>query len=100
MYAYIELLEMWGLLLTFGDEWGEPTASYKMNRLSLRNNWLKFRTSEKTTHHFRGIYGIYPNYLFNYFKKTNCKSTTCNRLDLETHLLGFGPIMPQNLPGH
>ena len=26
---------------------GEPADSYRLNRLSLRNNWLKFRTAGK-----------------------------------------------------
>jgi hypothetical protein len=54
-----------------------------MNRLSLRNNQLKFKTAGKLpiilelltnepvevpdcwkkTNHFRGIYGIYPNFI-------------------------------------
>jgi hypothetical protein len=32
----------------------------QMNRLSLRNNRFRFKTSGKTTDHFRGIYGIVP----------------------------------------
>lgn len=57
-------------------------------------NRLKFETSKKTTTHFRGTYGIYPNSI-----KNNPMVSTCNgRLDLGT--LGFRLIMPTNLPGH
>ena len=48
----------------------------------------------KITHHFKGIYRIYPNLI-----KENRRMSTCNRLDLQT--LGSQPvIMPKNLPNH
>ena len=34
------------------NEWGEPTASYEMNQLSLRNKRLKFKTWGKNTDRF------------------------------------------------
>ena len=37
------------------NEWGEPTTSYKLSWLSLRNNGLKFKTLEKNTSHVRRI---------------------------------------------
>ena len=49
-----------------------------MNRLSLRNNWLKFKTSGKLPIISRGIYEIRLKLV-----KKNGKLTTCNRL-------GFG----------
>ena len=64
-----------------------------MNRLSLRNNWLKFKTSRKITHHFRGIYRIYLSLV-----KKNQKITTCNRLDLETLGSFFSLSMLKILP--
>ena len=54
-----------------------------MNRLSLRNNRLKFKTSDKL-----------PICLEECIKYTG----TCNLLDSET--LGSWLIMPKNLPGH
>ena len=57
---------------------GEPDFGYKMNHLSFRNNWLKFKTSDNITNHFRGIYGINLE-----SSKTNLKMS-CNLLDLET----------------
>ena len=44
----------------------------------------------KISHHFGGIYGIYPNLM-----KKNWKISICYWLDLET--LGFWPIMPINV---
>ena len=41
----------------------------------------------KITHHFRGIYGIYPKLI-----KENQRMSTCDRLDLQT--IGSQPIMP------
>ena len=61
-----------------------------MNRLSLRNNRLKFRDIRRITDHFRGICRIYLKSV-----KKNQKITTCNWLDLET--LGFWLIMPRRL---
>ena len=63
-----------------------------MNRLSLRNNRLKFQT-QRITDHFRGIYRIYLRWI----KKKNWKMSTCNQLDLES--LGSWPTMPKNFPG-
>ena len=64
-----------------------------MNRMSLRNNRLKFNTAGNLPIIFRGIYRIY----FNLTKK-NRRMSTCNRLDLQT--LGSQPVMPKNLPDH
>jgi hypothetical protein len=64
-----------------------------MNQLSLRNNWLKCKTSKKIPHHFRKSCRIYPKLV----EKLR-KISTYNQLDLET--LGSQPIMPKNLPGH
>ena len=58
-----------------------------MNRLSLRNNRLKFKTAGKITDHFRGIYRIYPN-----LTNENRRMSTCNRLDLQ--IPGSQPVMP------
>jgi hypothetical protein len=46
-----------------------------------------------STHQYRGIYRIYPNFI-----KANRRMSTCNRLDLQT--LGSQPIKPKNLPDH
>ena len=64
-----------------------------MNRLSLRNNWLKFKAAGKLPIVLRGIYRIYLNLV-----KENRRMSTCNRLDLQT--LGSQPVMPKNLPDH
>ena len=63
-----------------------------MNQLSLRNNWLKLKTSGNDQS-FRGIYGMYLKLV-----KKNRTMSTWNRLDLGT--LGSRLIMPKNLPGH
>ena len=47
----------------------------------------------KITHHFKGIYRIYPNLI-----KENRRMSTCNRMDLQK--LGSQPVMPKNLPVH
>ena len=64
-----------------------------MNRLSLRNNQLKFEISgelsiilEKSA----------EEYTSNEWQQ-NWKMSTCNRLDLES--LGSWPTMPKNFPG-
>ena len=44
----------------------------------------------KITDHFRRIYKTYPNLI-----KENRKTSTCNRLDLQT--LRTQPVMPTNL---
>jgi hypothetical protein len=72
---------------------GRASCYLQMNRLSLRNNWLNFKTSGKLLTILEEIYGIYPNSM-----KKNWKMSTCNRLNLET--LGSWLIMPKNLPGH
>ena len=41
------------------NEWGEPTAGYRWTGECLRNNRLKFKSSEKFTDRFRGIYRIF-----------------------------------------
>jgi hypothetical protein len=46
-----------------------------MNRLSLRYNWLKFKTAGKFTDPFRGIHRIYP--WFNEGKPERCQP--CNQ---------------------
>ena len=77
-----------------GRLWSGRTGSWlRMNRLSSRNNRLKFKTVGKITDHFRGIYGIYPNSI-----KEHRMMWTCNRLDLQT--LGSQPVMLKNLPDH
>ena len=38
-------------------------CSGSKNRLSLRNNWLKFETSGRVIDHFRGIYRIYLDWM-------------------------------------
>ena len=64
------------------------TASYKLNRLSLRNHRLNFQTSGQFwSDPFAGIYGI---------MKKNRQMSTCNWSDLET--LGSQLIMSKNLP--
>jgi hypothetical protein len=63
-----------------------------MNRLSLRNNRLKFKTSGNLL------------IILEEFKahtvpqQKNRKMSACDRLDLET--FGSQPIMPKYLPGH
>ena len=65
-----------------------------MNRLSFRNNRLKFKTAGKLTDHYEGIYTLYPDSI-----KENRRLWTCNWLDLQ--ILGSQPIiMPKNLPDH
>ena len=61
----------------------------QMNRLSLRNNMLKFKLAIKKTDCFRWSYIIHPSLI-----KENLRST-CNRLDLQT--LRSQPVMPKNL---
>ena len=57
-----------------------------MNRLSLRNNRLKFKTAGKTIDHLREMYRIYPNLI-----KEKRRMSTCNRLDSQT--LGSQPVI-------
>ena len=64
-----------------------------MSRLSLRNNWLKFKTAGKLRINLEEIIEHTPNLI----KKTR-RMSTCNRLDLQT--LGSQPVMPTNLPNH
>ena len=51
-----------------------------MNRLSVRNHRLKFKTAGKITNRFRVIQRTYPN-----FVKENRRMSTRNRFDLQTH---------------
>ena len=75
-----------------GRLWSGRTDSYlQMNRLSLRNNQLKFKTAWKITKRFRGIYRIHPKLI-----KENRRMSTCNWLDLQ--ILGSQPIMPKISP--
>ena len=77
------------------EQWSGRTGSWlQMNRLSLRNNRLKFKTAGKL-----------PIILENFIKHTPHswrKTGGCehvNRLDLQT--LGSQPMrMPKNLPDH
>jgi hypothetical protein len=58
----------------------------QMNRLSLRNNRVKFTTAGNLPILLEEFIGIYPNLI-----KANRRLSTCNRLDLQT--LGSQPIM-------
>ena len=73
----------WNLsTIHIAHQWSGRTGSYlQMNRLSLKNNRLKFKTAEKITDYFRGIYRIYLNLL-----KRNRRMSTGNQLDLQTLL--------------
>ena len=65
-----------------------------MNRLSLRNNRLKFKTAGKLLISLEEFIEYTPNSI-----KENRRMLTCNQLDLQT--LGSQPIsMPKNLPDH
>ena len=67
--------------LLLGHLWSGRTGSYlQMNRLSLRNKWLKIKTAGKLpTKCYRGICRMHPNLI-----KENRKMWTCNRLDSQT----------------
>ena len=65
-----------------------------MNRLTLRNNRLKFI---KTAGELPIIVDEFIEYT-PILKKENGKMSTCYWLDLES--LGSQPIMPKNLPDH
>ena len=57
---------------------GEPAVQLQMNRLSLTNNRLKFKTTKgKLPIILRGIYRTYPT-----LTKEIRRMWTCNRLDL------------------
>ena len=81
---------VWG----WGQGSGRTGSSLQKNRLSLRNNRLKFETS--------GEIPIILEESIEYASiewKQNRKMWTCNRLDLQT--LGSQPvIMPKKLLGH
>ena len=65
-----------------------------MNRLSLRNNWLKFKTAGKLPTTLEDFVVMYPNLI-----QENRRMSICNRLDLQT--LGSRPVMmPKKLPDH
>ena len=61
------------------------------NRLSLRDNQLKFKTAWNLPIILEEIDRIYP-----YWLKENRRMSTCNMLDLQT--LESQLIMPKNLP--
>ena len=62
------------------NEWGEPTATYEMDWLSLRNNWLRFTTSSFFSQTLeRNLWNRPP---INKEKDQNI--TMCNWLDLQT----------------
>ena len=62
--------------------------------VKFENEPVEVQNCKKITHHFRGIYRIYPN-----FMKENRRMSTCNRLDLQT--VGSQPvIMPKKFPDH
>ena len=64
-----------------------------MNRMSLKYNWLKFKTAGKLLIILEEFKEYIPNLM-----KENRTMSTCKRLDLQT--LGSQPIMPENLPNH
>ena len=65
-----------------------------MNQLSLRNNWLKFRTLRKMiTDHFLEEFREYTSSN----QRKNWRMSTCKWLDLET--LGSRLIMSSKSPG-
>jgi hypothetical protein len=64
-----------------------------MNRLSLRNNRLKFKIAGKLAIILEEFIEYTPNLI-----KENRRMSTCNRLDVQT--LGSLPIMLKNLPDH
>ena len=63
-----------------------------MNRLSLRNNLLKFKTAGKWLIVLEEFYRIYPNLV-----QKHRRMSTYNRLDLQT-LRSQPVIVPKNLP--
>ena len=66
-----------------------------MNRLSLRNNRLRFKTSGELPITLEEL----MEYTSNQYRKTEGSMSTCNRLDLQT--LGSQPmIVPKNFPDH
>ena len=71
------------------NEWGEPTATYRWTGLSLRNSWLKFKTSG----YFGGIYRIYPILVKKTKRSQNATGWTC------THL-AFDRLCPKNISRH
>ena len=71
---------------------GRTGGWLQMNRLSLRNNRLKFKTAGKLPIILEEFYSMYPNLI-----KENLRMWTCHRLDLQT--LGSQPVvMPIILP--
>ena len=64
-----------------------------MNRLSLKNDRLKFKTIGKLPIILEECIEYTPIVM-----KENRRMSTCNRLDLIT--LGSQPVMPKNLPDH
>ena len=72
---------------------GRAGSWLQINRLSLRNNRLKFKTAGNLPINLEEFYRIYPNLI-----KESWTMSTCNRLDLQT--LGSQMVMPKNLPDH
>ena len=72
---------------------GRTSSELQMNRLSLRNNRLKFKNSGELPITLEEFIKYSP-----FFIKENRRMSTCNRLDLQT--LGSQPVMPKNLPDH
>ena len=62
-----------------------------MNRLSLTNNQLKFKSSGK-------VPIVLEEYVWNIPQIDKDEPEACSRLDLET--LGTSKIRPKKLPGH
>ena len=78
---------------------GKLRQLVQLNRLSLRNNQLKFKIAGKLRIIFEEFIEYTPIYQSFYEnRKENRRMWTCNRLDLQT--LGSQPVMPKNLPNH
>ena len=74
---------------------GELTASYKMNYLTLRVNWCRFKTSGKLPLPFTGVY---RTFLIIFTKNKPERFQHGNQWVSGTR--GSRPIMPRILPGH
>ena len=73
-----------------GNEREEPTTSYRWTGLSLRSNWLKFKTSGRLPI----VWEECREYTSRVIKIEKSKDhPTCNWLELET--LRFWPIVPK-----
>ena len=79
---------------TFCTKFLRITTMIGENRQLVTNEPVEVQDCRKITHHFRGIYGIYPHLVKEYRRMS-----TWNRLDLQTQ--GSHPvIMPKNLPDY